>query len=276
MSETAEQWLASYPPTTADAYRRAFRSWEAHCAGRGVDVLGAARADVEAWRRSMEEGGLAPRTVRQRLAAIASFCAYAGVPSPLGSVRRPPLPALPPMGLSRGELTALLEAARRDGPRSHALVTLLAFTGLRISEALGAQVQDLGREGGFDVLHVEGKGARHATVALCARAVAALAPIRSGRKSGPLFATSSGHAMDRAAAWKLLRRLAQEADLDGGDDFHPHQLRHTFVSLALDEGASLRDVQLAARHADPRTTAGYDRGRRALASHPGHHLAEVV
>jgi hypothetical protein len=51
---------------------------------------------------------------------------------------------------------------------------------------------------------------------------------------------------------------------------HPHMLRHTYVTTMLDAGVSLRDVQIAARHADPRTTMRYDRARRNLDRHPVH------
>ena len=49
---------------------------------------------------------------------------------------------------------------------------------------------------------------------------------------------------------------------------HPHILRHTFVTTMLDAGVDLRDVQIAARHADPRTTMRYDRARKNLDRHP--------
>ena len=49
---------------------------------------------------------------------------------------------------------------------------------------------------------------------------------------------------------------------------HPHMLRHTFVTTMLDAGVDLRDVQIAARHADPRTTMRYDRARKNLDRHP--------
>nr|WP_256474693.1 site-specific integrase [Amycolatopsis sp. WQ 127309] len=51
---------------------------------------------------------------------------------------------------------------------------------------------------------------------------------------------------------------------------HPHMLRHTFVTTMLDAGVDLRDVQIAARHADPRTTMRYDRARKNLDRHPNH------
>jgi integrase/recombinase XerD len=50
-------------------------------------------------------------------------------------------------------------------------------------------------------------------------------------------------------------------------------LRHTYVTAMLDAGVSLRDVQIAARHADPRTTMCYDRARRNLDRHPNYILA---
>jgi hypothetical protein len=49
---------------------------------------------------------------------------------------------------------------------------------------------------------------------------------------------------------------------------HPHMLRHTYVTTMLDAGVDLRDVQIAARHADPRTTMRYDRARNHLDRHP--------
>ncbi|WIM99890.1 site-specific integrase [Actinoplanes oblitus] len=57
---------------------------------------------------------------------------------------------------------------------------------------------------------------------------------------------------------------------------HPHMLRRTFVTTMLDAGVSLRDVQIAARHADPRTTIRYDRARKNLDRHPNYILAAFM
>ncbi len=57
---------------------------------------------------------------------------------------------------------------------------------------------------------------------------------------------------------------------------HPHMLLHTFVTTMLDAGVSLRDVQIAARHADPRTTMRYDRARKNLDRHPNYILAAYM
>jgi integrase/recombinase XerD len=78
--------------------------------------------------------------------------------------------------------------------------------------------------------------------------------------------------MDQHAA---TRRLAETAGIQTARA-HPHTLRHTFVSTSFDAGVDLRDVQIAARHADPRTTMRYDRARQNLDCHLNYILAAYV
>jgi site-specific recombinase XerD len=73
--------------------------------------------------------------------------------------------------------------------------------------------------------------------------------------------------MDRHTATRRLKHLAETAGIRM-PRMHPHMLRHTFVTTMLDAGVSLRDVQIAARHADPRTTMRYDRARQEPRSAP--------
>lgn len=64
--------------------------------------------------------------------------------------------------------------------------------------------------------------------------------------------------------WKLVRRLARTAGIASWARLSPHSPRNTSITLALDAGASLRDVQDFAGHRDPRTTRRYDRSRGSL------------
>jgi integrase len=84
-----------------------------------------------------------------------------------------------------------------------------------------------------------------------------------------------GARMDRHAATRRLRHLAEAAGIQIARA-HPHMLRHTYVTTMLDAGADLRDVQIAARHADPRTTMRYDRARQNLDRHPNYILAAYM
>ena len=95
------------------------------------------------------------------------------------------------------------------------------------------------------------------------------------RTGGPILLNSRGTRMDRHAATRHLRHPAQHAGVPITRP-HPHMLRHTFVATMLDAGVDLRDVQIAARHADPRTTMRYDRARKNLDRHPDYILAAYM
>lgn len=125
---------------------------------------------------------------------------------------------------------------------------LLLELGLRVSEAVGADIEDLGEQGRHRVLHPKGNGQRtKASVAPLNPAVAhAVDEARAGCSQGPLLITSTGRRLTRQHAGKLIKRLGEQIGLPS---LHPYALRHGFVTISLDEGASLRDVQDAARHA---------------------------
>jgi integrase/recombinase XerD len=97
----------------------------------------------------------------------------------------------------------------------------------------------------------------------------------ANRVDGPLLLNTLGRRMDRHAATRRLRRLADDAGVRL-PRMHPHMLRHTYVTTMLDAGVDLRDVQIAARHADPRTTMRYDRARTTLDRHPNYILAAYM
>ena len=90
-----------------------------------------------------------------------------------------------------------------------------------------------------------------------------------------ILRTRESTRMDRHAATRRLRQLAEKAGVRL-PRMHPHMLRHTFVTTMLDAGVDLRDVQIAARHADPRTTMRYDRARTNLDRHPNYVLAAFM
>jgi site-specific recombinase XerD len=96
-----------------------------------------------------------------------------------------------------------------------------------------------------------------------------------GREADPILRNTHGARMDRHAATRRLKHLAAAAGIRM-PRMHPHMLRHTFVTTMLDAGVSLRDVQIAARHADPRTTMRYDRARKNLDRHPNYILAAYM
>jgi integrase len=166
------------------------------------------------------------------------------------------------------QFAALLTAARQStDPCDFALVAMLGLLGLRIFEATGADIADLGEEHSHRVLRVCGKGTKVVLIPLPPAVGRAIDRAIGNRTGGPILLNSRGARMDRHAATRRLRRLADIAGVQVATA-HPHMLRHTFATTMLDAGMDLRDVQIAARHADPRTTMRYDRARENLDRHP--------
>jgi site-specific recombinase XerD len=182
----------------------------------------------------------------------------------------PAVPAeSPTLGFTHLQFEALLTAARESANRyDFALVAMLGLLGLRIFEATSADIADLGEEHGHRVLRVSAKGSKAVLVPL----PPAVGRATGSRMRGPVLLNSRGARMDRHAATSCLHQLAETAGIRV-TRAHPHMLRHTFVTTMLDAGVDLRDVQIAARHANPRTTMRYGRARQNLDRHPNYILA---
>ena len=140
---------------------------------------------------------------------------------------------------------------------------------MRIFEATSADIADLGEEHGHRMLRVCGKGTKVVLIPLPPAVGRAIDRAIGSRIRGPVLLNSRGARMDRHAATRRLHRLADVAGIQVART-HPRMLRHTFVTTMLDAGVDLRDVQIAARHADPRTTMRYDRARQNLDRHPNY------
>jgi integrase/recombinase XerD len=171
-------------------------------------------------------------------------------------------------------LGALLVAAGLGTAGEHALISLLALNGLRVSEATGADIEALGVERGHRTLVVTRKGGKVVTVPLTPRTARAIDLAVGERSEGPVFLSADGRRLDRHGAGRIVRRVARRAGIT--KPVGPHTLRHALITAALDAGVPLRDVQEAASHADPRTTMRYDRARGTLDRHATYIVAAYV
>lgn len=283
--ELAAAFLRRYEarPRTQVAYADDLADWFSWLERAGVRPFGATLATVEAYSREPLLNGRppSPATVARRLACLSHFyrrALYAGLVrrNPLEQAQRPKVPGpAATLGLSKARAQDLVATARADGPRATLLVLLMLELGLRVSEAVGADIEDLDEQGRHRVLAIRGKGqaTKASVVPLNQALIEAIDAARGQRRRGPLLATGTGRRLTRQQAHKLIRSLGVRIGLP---ELHPHALRHAFVTLALDEGGTLRDVQDGARHADPRTTRRYDTNRRNLERHPTHLLMAAL
>jgi site-specific recombinase XerD len=270
-------FLAGYRGLTREAYALDLRQFTTWCRARSLALFAVRRADIESFAREVEARGRARATVTRRLCTIAGFYKYAVEEelldhSPAAHVRRPRVDyESHAAALDRNELGALLVAAGL-GPRcEHAL---LALNGLRVSEATGADIEQLGLERGHRTLTITRKGGKVVTIPLAPRTARAVDLAVGERTGGPVFLTADGRRLDRHGAGRIVRKTARRAGI--AKAVTPHTLRHAFITAALDAGVPLRDVQEAASHADPRTTMRYDRARASLDRHATYIVAAYV
>jgi integrase/recombinase XerD len=273
-------FLAGYSGLTHQAYELDLRQYASWCQAHQLRLFAARRADIECFARDLEARGRARATITRRLCTVAGFYKYALEEdlldhSPAAHVRRPRLDyESHAIGLDRNELGALLVAAGLGPPGEHALISLLALNGLRVSEAVGADIAALGIERGHRTLVVTRKGGKVVTAPLAPRTARAIDLAVGERTEGPVFQAADGRRLDRHGAARIVRRTARQAGIT--KNVGPHTLRHAFITAALDAGVPLRDVQEAASHADPRTTMRYDRARASLDRHATYIVAACV
>jgi integrase/recombinase XerD len=216
-----------------------------------------------------EAAGLAPTSLRRRAASIRGFYRFAYGD---GLIERdiaahldlPRQPRLLPETLTVAEVETLLEAAH--DLRARTLLELLYAAGLRVSEALGLDLEDLSLDGGF--VRVIGKGDKERLVPVGDVALDWLrAWLAEGRppllalhhvqpiRGGPLFLGDRGGRLARQQAFAAVKAAAKRAGLP--EAVSPHTLRHSFATHLLEGGADLRIVQELLGHASISTTQLY-------------------
>ncbi len=234
-------FLAGYRGLTREAYALDLRQFTTWCRVRSLALFAVRRADIESFARELETRGRARATVTRRLSTIAGFFKYAVEEelldhSPAAHVRRPRVDyESHAAALDRNELGALLVAAGLGSPPEHALISLLALNGLRVSEATGADIEHLGLERGHRTLTITRKGGKVVTIPLAPRTARAIDLAIGERGGGPVFLAADGRRLDRHGAGRIVRRTARRAGI--GKVVTPHTLRHAFITAALDAGS---------------------------------------
>jgi integrase/recombinase XerD len=235
--------------------------------------------------------GLSAASAARAISAVRGLHRFAAreglVPADVARDVKPPTPPKRlPKALDVDQVMALL-AVPDDSPlglRDKALLEFLYGTGARISEAVGAVVDDLdlgdessvtlhGKGGRTRIVPV-GRYARSALDAYLVRARPALAA--AGRGTPAVFLNARGGPLSRQSAWSILRQAASVTGLpvDGPHAVSPHTLRHSYATHLLDGGADVRVVQELLGHASVTTTQVYtlvtvDRLREVYATaHP--------
>ncbi|HUG87390.1 MAG TPA: site-specific tyrosine recombinase XerD [Actinomycetota bacterium] len=261
---------------TLDAYRRDLRRYLTFLEERGVRDVGSVREeDVAAFVRHLSGSEYAPeRTYRASSVARALAAARAlhrflvreGVvpDDPTQGVIRPRIPRSLPKPLTVDQVSALLAAPGDAEPpalRDTAILEVLYGAGLRISELVALDVDDVDLEEGS--VRVVGKGDKERVVPLGRYAVRAVGSylarsrpvLARSRSGGALFLNQRGGRLTRQGATNIIQTAARRAGIRAR--VTPHVLRHSFATHMLEGGADVRVVQELLGHASVATTQIY-------------------
>ncbi len=226
--------------------------------------------DLRGYVASMHEAGYAKTTIARRLASLRSFFRFGqrdgwSDGNPAKPLRNPRQPRTLPHFLSSDELGRLLEsppANQPQGLRDRAILETLYSAGLRVSELVGLNDDDIDRAG--SVLRVRGKGKRERLAPIGSFAMKAitrwlavrkLAPREAQNPHRPLFVNRFGKRLTTRSVARMLEKYLKLTGLDRRTT--PHTLRHSFATHLLDRGADIRSVQELLGHKSLVTTQIY-------------------
>lgn len=260
-------WLAGYKaPTTRAVYGIAVRQWLDWCADHQLDPLKVIRAHIELWQRELEAAGKKPRTVANRIGAVACWYGYLVeedvlTVDPAARVKRPKIERKSPTAwLTRPQLADLVTAAEQLGGSPHALICLLALNGLRIAEACSLNVESLTWAGGYPVVDFTRKGGKDGRATLARPTEAAVLAAIGDRTTGPLLLTAAGTRMNQKAAQRIIDRCMPHVRGTHGR-ITPHALRHSWCTAAHGAHVPTDQLQHDGGWADPRMATYYAHGQ---------------
>ncbi len=276
-----EKGLAS---NSIEGYRRDLEKFALFMQKSDLDWDRVQRENIRQFLELLYRQGLSARSAARHLAAIRhlfQFLVKDGklAVDPAREVEAPRLDHTLPKYLSFQEVEALLaqpDVSTATGLRDRAMLELLYATGMRVSELISVQQEDL--EPNLGIVRCLGKGRKERLIPVGKSALRAVeAYLRQGRSSfvkrpgvRSLFLNARGGELSRVGFWKILRAYGLKAGIH--TPLTPHMVRHSFATHLLERGADLRSIQTMLGHSDISTTQIYthvikERLRQVYQSH---------
>ena len=254
---------------TLNSYIRDLNQFKTWLAGAGIsDWKKVKKETISGYLQYMDSSGKSPATVTRSAASIRSFYQFM---AQSGRVKNDPAKTVSgrkvqrkyPEVLTDREVELFLEQPKcvdEKGFRDHAMLELLYATGIRVSELIGLNVEDVNLTVGF--IRCAGNG-KERVIPLYAAAVKALREymtvirprILEDEAERALFVNMNGSRMTRQGFWKIIKHYQEKAEIT--KDITPHMLRHSFAVHLLENGADLRSIQEMLGHADISSTQIY-------------------
>ncbi|MBM7854699.1 integrase/recombinase XerD [Desulfohalotomaculum tongense] len=253
------------------SYQMDLEQYTAYLRQQGVTGLeNTSKSSIIGYLMHLQKQGRAPATISRRLAALKALYRFMLSEDlisedPAANLESPRLSQRLPQVLTFQEVETLLEQPQLDQPagqRDKAMLELLYATGIRVSELVSLNLEDVNLEMGF--VRCFGKGSKERIVPLGSVAAkyvevyltrGRIKLTKNKKEEKALFVNHHGKRLTRQGFWKIIKKYARKGGI--GKSITPHTLRHSFATHLLENGADLRSVQEMLGHSDITTTQIY-------------------
>ena len=253
---------------TLQSYRRDLKQFEKYIEDNGEDYAEVTNDGIKEYIEYMQEIGKKPSTISRGLASIRSFYQYEAKnkvveKDPTEGIQSPKIEKRVPSVLTSSEVALLLDQPKDvdlKGTRDKAMLEFAYATGMRVTEIISLNIEDVNLETGYATCR---NGKKERTVPIGNMSLKALKEyvlearptmIRDDNEKA-LFVNVNGQRLTRQGFWKIIKYYKDQAHID--KDITPHVLRHSFATHLLQNGADLKSIQMMLGHSDILSTQIY-------------------
>jgi integrase/recombinase XerD len=253
---------------TLQSYKRDLKQFEVYVSGAKKNYSKLTKEDIRAYIEYLHDNGKKASTISRSLASIRSFYQYElknrkVKKDPTEGIQSPKIEKRVPSVLTSKEIELLLnqpKAVDLKGIRDKAMLEFAYATGMRVTEIISLDVDDVNLEEGYVVCRTNG---RQRTIPLGTISLKALKEyvedardiLIKDENEKALFININGRRLTRQGFWKIIKYYKEQAHIT--KDITPHVLRHSFATHLLQNGADLKAIQSMLGHSDISSTQIY-------------------
>ena len=253
---------------TLQSYKRDILQYQNYTEESNINYVKVSKEDIKAYLNYLKQIGKKPSTISRNLASIRSFYQFSIrnkkiKNDPTEDVQSPKIEKRVPSVLTAQEVELLLEQPKDvdlKGTRDKAMLEFAYATGMRVTEIINLNIEDVNLEGEYVICRV---GSKQRNIPLGSLSLKALKeyidearPILiRNEKEKALFVNVNGQRLTRQGFWKIVKYYKEQAHIT--KDITPHVLRHSFATHLLQNGADLKAIQTMLGHSDISSTQVY-------------------
>ena len=253
---------------TLQSYKRDLKQFEKYIEEQGEDYSKITDEEIKTYIKYMQEIGKKPSTISRGIASIRSFYQYEAKKKkseedPTEGIQSPKIENRVPNVLTSKEVALLLEQPKNvdlKGTRDKAMLEFAYATGMRVTEIISLNIDDINLEQGYATCR---NGKKERTIPIGNMSLKALKDYMLNARNvmiknedeKALFVNVNGQRLTRQGFWKIIKYYKEQAHID--KDITPHVLRHSFATHLLQNGADLKSIQTMLGHSDILSTQIY-------------------